>query len=343
MHMYRVLCLIYSIKRKSRIHCHGYLHKHDISSDMEFCFNMKGKFRKIFVVVSALVFAVLTWFLMHHSFNSQGTTLQENQIQCVSVTTSSCSGFRLRKRTKCILSTDSINTEGKPNGVSAIPRNLSFFAEKKFDNLNNLLKSFIDICKMKDIPFMLYGGSLLGAYRHHGKIPWDDDVDVIVSSKVKERLRQSLSSELSPFLTSRTDQPSQWKVFRKVDNQWPFIDVFFYDENQSHVWDTIPQYRGRFVFPKRDVFPLEYRLFNDFCLPVAKNIKEVLERNYDIDRCRSPSFNHLTNSRIPSKRRLNLSCQELYSWFPFVFHDNEHSSNEILKMNHNIISIFEFS
>lgn len=192
---------------------------------------------------------------------------------------------------------------------------------------------------------MLYGGSLLGSYRHHGKIPWDDDVDVLVGSKFKKRLRQILETESdwSNFLSVQTNTLSQWKVYRKADDHWPFIDVFFYDENQTHLWDTAPQYQGRFVYHKKDVFPFKFRLFNGLCMPVPKNIRVILEQNYDVDRCQSPSFNHFTNSRIPSKRRLNLPCNQLYAWFPFVFHNagDQQMFSEVLKINNSIISFYK--
>ena len=40
------------------------------------------------------------------------------------------------------------------------------------------LKVFIDICHQLNLEYFLYGGSLLGAVKYQGFIPWDDDVDV---------------------------------------------------------------------------------------------------------------------------------------------------------------------
>ena len=46
--------------------------------------------------------------------------------------------------------------------------------------LLNITKEFHRICKKYDIPYYLAYGSMLGAKRHQGFIPWDDDMDVSV-------------------------------------------------------------------------------------------------------------------------------------------------------------------
>lgn len=314
---------------------------------------MRRKLYKLCVVGGAFMAVVLIVMILRLLFQSQtlmdfteGITTND-RLQCTSVTVKSCSGFQLQKETLCVTANinASIDTQRAESIVSTIPRNLSFFDVKELKKLDILLRLFNDVCVKEKISFMLYGGSLLGSYRHHGKIPWDDDVDVLVGSKFKKRLRQILETESdwSNFLSVQTNTLSQWKVYRKADDHWPFIDVFFYDENQTHLWDTAPQYQGRFVYHKKDVFPFKFRLFNGLCMPVPKNIRVILEQNYDVDRCQSPSFNHFTNSRIPSKRRLNLPCNQLYAWFPFVFHNagNQQMFSEVLKINNSIISFYK--
>ena len=53
-----------------------------------------------------------------------------------------------------------------------------------------LLQEFDRVCKKLNIPYMLFAGTLLGAVRHQGFVPWDDDLDVLMHRKDYERLLQ---------------------------------------------------------------------------------------------------------------------------------------------------------
>lgn len=46
--------------------------------------------------------------------------------------------------------------------------------------LTRLLRELDRVCKQLNIPYVLYAGTLLGAVRHEGFIPWDDDLDVLM-------------------------------------------------------------------------------------------------------------------------------------------------------------------
>ena len=59
-----------------------------------------------------------------------------------------------------------------------------------------LLEEFDRVCKALDIPYMLFAGTMLGAVRHQGFIPWDDDVDVLLLRKDYDRLLQEAEAVL---------------------------------------------------------------------------------------------------------------------------------------------------
>lgn len=59
--------------------------------------------------------------------------------------------------------------------------------------LLDVMKIFHDFCVKNGIQYFLYGGSCLGAVRHKGFIPWDDDLDICMDRKNYEKLLSSFN------------------------------------------------------------------------------------------------------------------------------------------------------
>ena len=78
---------------------------------------------------------------------------------------------------------------------------------KKFqDYLLSILKDFIEVTQKYGLNYSLGGGSVLGAIRHGGFIPWDDDIDINMPRKDFEKLRRIFDSELGDRYTFCTPE-----------------------------------------------------------------------------------------------------------------------------------------
>ena len=59
----------------------------------------------------------------------------------------------------------------------------------------DILNAFMEICKRHDLRFYCCAGTAIGAVRHHGIIPWDDDIDVIMPRPDYDRLLEIAKTE----------------------------------------------------------------------------------------------------------------------------------------------------
>ena len=84
----------------------------------------------------------------------------------------------------------------------------------------DLLKEINRICKKHDIPYFLAFGTALGAVRHKGFIPWDDDIDIMMKYPDYVRFKNICQTELPPHLFYQdwhTD-PAYYLPWAKIRN-----------------------------------------------------------------------------------------------------------------------------
>lgn len=86
--------------------------------------------------------------------------------------------------------------------------------------LLGIAKIFDEICTRHHIPYYMIGGTLLGAIRHKGFIPWDDDMDFGVPITYYDKLLKCLASDLKyPYRLCTFDTVKGCgTVFAKIDN-----------------------------------------------------------------------------------------------------------------------------
>ena len=86
---------------------------------------------------------------------------------------------------------------------------LQMFKEKKLE----ILKELDRVCKLAGVNYYLAYGTLLGAVRHKGYIPWDDDIDVFLPWEEFEKLLQNKNLfKENYFIQTRTTDPGYTKM-----------------------------------------------------------------------------------------------------------------------------------
>lgn len=108
-----------------------------------------------------------------------------------------------------------------------------------------LLLEFDRVCRKNNIRYTLTGGTLLGAVRHGGFIPWDDDADVSMLRCEYEKFRAACRTQLGEqyyFQDMETTEGYRWG-YGKLRKK----NTLFLRENQEHM----PYEQGVFI----DVFP----------------------------------------------------------------------------------------
>lgn len=89
-----------------------------------------------------------------------------------------------------------------------------------------LLKEFDLICRKNNIKYTLHGGSLLGAIRHKGFIPWDDDIDIAMMHSEYIKLCRVLDDSDEFYIN--TELVKMPKFMRKNAEEVELLDIFEY-------------------------------------------------------------------------------------------------------------------
>lgn len=118
-----------------------------------------------------------------------------------------------------------------------------------------ILKELDRITRKHNLKYMLVGGTLLGAIRHKGFIPWDDDIDIAMPRKDYEKFKEIVSKETDEkkyYFQDMYNSDKYGMIFGKLkmkntllvegtnnlpeEEQNIWIDIFPYDKTSKNMF-----------------------------------------------------------------------------------------------------------
>ena len=111
----------------------------------------------------------------------------------------------------------------------------------------DIAKEVLQICQKYDLTYYMLGGTMLGAIRHKGFIPWDDDIDLGMPREDYERFLEVAPQELSAHLklvNYRTDPDYMYYITRILDTETTVIEERIGNDN-------------KYTHASIDIFPID--------------------------------------------------------------------------------------
>lgn len=162
------------------------------------------------------------------------------------------------------------------------------------EKLLDMLIAFQDFTKKHDLEFFLVGGSALGAFRHKGMIPWDDDIDIAMM---------------------RSDFEKMERAMEENDN---ILGKYLYSSVEKHMFPEAPigflyelEEQSRRINAKIDIHPIDGVPESS----LARKVQKIASLVYYLSVYRLPVKNKGKMIRGISKIILRLTPKALFQFY----------------------------
>jgi phosphorylcholine metabolism protein LicD len=158
-------------------------------------------------------------------------------------------------------------------------------------SLYQLLKDTDELLTANQVPYLITGGTLLGAVRHQGIIPWDDDIDIALPAEAQEqfialipafkKLGYWVLPEIFGYRIVKPVHPSLvWQWMGKT-YFWKMIclDVFTLVRNNDKAEGYLPLWPNDYFY-LHEIYPLKRYRFGALWVQGPQKATPYLDRSY---------------------------------------------------------------
>ncbi len=175
---------------------------------------------------------------------------------------------------------------------------LSYMSNEELEKLYSLMEKVDLVFKKHNITYWATGGTLLGAIRYQGIMPWDDDLDICILDTDEEKLKnikQDLDSlglsifKKDIYKRSFKDGTPIYKGNALRQYTYPFLDIFIMSLEKKRESKDLYTHKAPYFYCKygsEDAFTysqisnISYLPFGPLMIPVAHGAEDFLNRNY---------------------------------------------------------------
>ncbi len=181
-----------------------------------------------------------------------------------------------------------------------------------------IMKDIDQFCRTNDIKYFMLGGTLIGAVRHNGYIPWDDDIDIVMLRDDYERFIQIYcGNEHYKLICPENDSEYHLVMAKVFDTRTVlienisnpktigvFVDIFPIDNcpgeyNEAVAFSKKADLYRKIIATKNIKISKNRHLWKNIVIAVAKIMFMFFSRRYAIKKCieKCTEFKNLDNAK----------------------------------------------